>query len=300
MENFEEVTLIDISNIRIVNPRARSKSIHDELVESIKNIGLKKPITVRISDEPCELYTYDLICGQGRIEASEILGWKQIPAIVKSVNHEDGHIMSLSENIARRRPRATELLNSIVDLKNKGFTELEIAEKIGRSRSWVSAIVSLKENGEDKLLAAVELGRIPVYLAVEISRAKGDDIQNILLEGFNSGEFNSKQIAIIKKIMAQREKSGKWSDNNTFVQGVKKKKITPEELRELYQNNVNRHKIIHIRSEFTMSSLLIIKEVMVNLLQNKEFVNILSLENLNSVPAFILDNVNPERGLGNE
>ncbi|HBY0274640.1 TPA: hypothetical protein MIO10_26690, partial [Klebsiella pneumoniae] len=64
----------------------------------------------------------------------------------------------------------------IIELKNKGFTELEIANKIGRSKNWVSSIVSLKENGEDKLLSAVESGRIPIYIAVEISRAKGVDI----------------------------------------------------------------------------------------------------------------------------
>lgn len=300
MNEYEEIKLIDISKIRIVNPRSRSKSIHEELVESIRNIGLKKPITVRVSDLPCEMYKYDLICGQGRVEAYEILGEKNIPAIVKSVNHEDGHIMSLAENIARRKPRATELLNSILELKNKGFTELEIGQKIGRSRTWVSAIASLKENGEDKLLAAVESGRIPFYLAVEISRAKGDDIQDILLEGFNSGELNSKQIAVIKKILAQRETSGKGSDNNAFVRGVKKKRITPDELRVLYQDNVNKHKMIHTRSEFTMSSLMVVKEIMVNLLQNKEFVDVLVSENLNTIPAFILDNVNPERGLENE
>ncbi|MDX6734977.1 ParB/RepB/Spo0J family partition protein [Yersinia kristensenii] len=300
MKEYEEIKLIDISAIRIVNPRSRNKSIHDELVESIRKIGLKKPITIRLSDSPNETYVYDLICGQGRIEAYEALGEKQIPAIVKFVDHENGHIMSLAENIARRKPRSTELLNSIIELKNKGFTELEIANKIGRSKNWVNSIVSLKENGEDKLLTAVESGKIPIYLAVEISRTKGNGIQNLLLEGFNSGELNSKQIAVIKRILAQRETSGKGSDNNAFVQGIKRKRITAEELRDLYQENVKQHKIIHTRSEFTISSLMLVKEIMMNLLQNKEFSGLLSTENLNSVPAFILDNVDPERGLENE
>lgn len=207
--------------------------------------------------------------------------------------------MSLAENIARRKPRSTELLNSIIELKNKGFTELEIANKIGRSKNWVSSIVSLKENGEDKLLSAVESGRIPIYIAVEISRAKGVDIQHLLLEGFNSGELNSKQIGAIKRILSQRETSGKGSDNN-FCSGGKKKRITSEELKELYQENVTRHKIIHTRSEFTISSLMVVKEIMVNLLRNREFSELLSVESLNSVPAFILDNVDPERGLENE
>ncbi|EBQ4756421.1 ParB/RepB/Spo0J family partition protein [Salmonella enterica] len=300
MKEYEEIKLVDISKIKIVNSRSRSKSIHDELVESIRNIGLKKPITVRLSDTPCEKYMYDLICGQGRIEAYQILGEKQIPAIVKSVNHEDGHIMSLAENIARRKPRATELLNSIIDLKNKGFTDSEIASKVGHSKNWVNAIVSLKEKGEDKLLAAVESGKIPISLAVEISRAKGNGIQEILLEGFNTGELNSKQIAIIKKIMIQRETSGKGSDNNAFVQGVKKKRITTEELRVLYQDNVKKHKMIHTRSEFTISSLMVVKEIMTNLLKNEAFIDVLSSEGLNSVPVFILDNVKPNRGMENE
>lgn len=300
MKEYEEIKMIDISAIRIVNPRSRSKSIHNELVESIKNIGLKKPITIRLSDSPGEGYLYDLICGQGRIEAYTILGENKIPSIIKSVDHEDGHIMSLAENIARRKPRSTELLNSIIELKKKGFTDLEVANKIGRSRTWVSSIVSLKENGEDKLLSAVESGRIPVYLAVEISRAKGLDIQNLLLEGFNSGELNSRQIATIKRILAQREISGKGSENHVFVQGTKRRRITSEELREIYQENVKRHKIIHTRSEFTISSLMVVKAIMINLLKNKEFSDILSAESLNSVPAFILDNVDPERGLENE
>ncbi|PHM70409.1 hypothetical protein [Xenorhabdus kozodoii] len=76
--------------------------------------------------------------------------------------------------------------------------------------------------------------------------------------------------------------------------------MTSEELRELYQENVKRHKMIHTRSEFTISSLMIVKEIMMNLLQDKEFSGLLSTESLNSVPAFILDNVDPERGLENE
>lgn len=300
MKEYEEIKLIEISKIKMVNKRSRSKIIHNELVESIRNIGLKKPITVRLSDSPTDMYTYDLICGQGRIEAYVILGETKIPAIVKSVDHEDGHIMSLAENIARRRPRATELLSSIIDMKNKGYNESEIAMKVGHSRNWISSIISLQETGEDKLLAAVESGRIPIYIAVEISRAKGHGVQELLLDGFNSGEFNSKQIAIIKKIMAQREKSGKRSNNNAFIQGVKQKRITPEELKELYQNNVNRHKMIHVRSEFAMSSLMIVKEIMTDLLKNREFSMLLSSEGLNSVPNFILANVDPERGLENE
>lgn len=52
MNEYEEIKLIDISEIRIVNPRSRSKSIHDELVESIKNIGLKNLLRLGYLTQP--------------------------------------------------------------------------------------------------------------------------------------------------------------------------------------------------------------------------------------------------------
>ncbi|HBY9539988.1 TPA: ParB N-terminal domain-containing protein [Klebsiella aerogenes] len=300
LKEDNNVVMIDVSTIRVVNSRTRSKHIHAELVDNIKKIGLKKPITVRETDDPSDGYLYDLICGQGRLEAFILLDETKIPAIIKNVDKECGHIMSLAENIARRRPRSTELFNNIMTLKSKGFSDAEIGAKIGCSRNWVSSIISLKENGEDKLLSAVETGKIPIYLAVEISRVKGDDLQNVLLDGFNSGELNPKQLSVIKKILAQRTTSGKSSNNNAFVQGVKKKKLTPEELRSLYEDNVQKHKMLHTRSEFTMSSLLIVKEVMTTLLQNADFVDILMEQDVNSVPAFIIENSTPERGLNND
>ncbi|HHJ4219767.1 TPA: ParB/RepB/Spo0J family partition protein [Raoultella ornithinolytica] len=300
MKEENNVVMINIATIRVVNSRTRSKQTHAELVDNIRRIGLKKPITVRVADNPSEGYLYDLICGQGRLEAYAILGEAMIPAIIKDVDKECGHIMSLSENIARRRPRSAELFNNIMILKNKGFSDEEIGNKIGCSKNWIGSIISLKENSEDKLLAAVESGKIPIYLAVEISRMKGDGIQSVLLDGFNSGELNHKQLAVIKKILAQRSTSGKSSNNNAFIQGVKKKKLTPEELRSLYENNVKNNKILHARSEFTMSSLLVVKEVMTNLLQNEDFVDVLKMQGINSVPAFIIENATPERGLGND
>lgn len=300
MKDDNDVQMISIAAIRVVNSRTRSKHIHEELVDNIRSVGLKKPITVRTSDDSSDGYLYDLICGQGRLEAFSLLGETEIPAIVKDVDKECGHIMGLAENIARRRPRSTELFNNIMALKSKGFSDAEIGIKIGCSRNWISSIISLKENGEDKLLAAVESGKIPIYLAVEISRMRGEDIQSVLLDGFNSGELNPRQLAVIKKVLAQRATSGKSSNNNAFVQGVKKKKMTPEELRCLYENNVQKQKILHRRSEFTISSLLIVKEVVTNLLQNEDFVNVLKMQEINSVPAFILDNATPERGLGND
>ena len=61
-----EIRMIPISAITVLNPRVRNKKIFNELVTSIAHLGLKKPITV---SERSDQSGYDLVCGQGRLEA---------------------------------------------------------------------------------------------------------------------------------------------------------------------------------------------------------------------------------------
>ena len=93
----DEITMIPIERIRIINPRPRDKKKFELIVQSIKNLGLKKPIQVSLrsaqeGDEP----GYDLVCGQGRIEAFLALGHKGIPAIVVSVSREERLLRSFA------------------------------------------------------------------------------------------------------------------------------------------------------------------------------------------------------------
>ena len=64
----DEIKMIPIDQIRILNPRHRDRKKFELIVQSIKNLGLKKPIQVSLRDESePEGVGYDLICGQGRI-----------------------------------------------------------------------------------------------------------------------------------------------------------------------------------------------------------------------------------------
>ena len=66
----DEVKLIPIERIRILNPRPRERRRFEQIVQSIRNLGLKKPIQVSLrSAEEGNEPGYDLVCGQGRIEA---------------------------------------------------------------------------------------------------------------------------------------------------------------------------------------------------------------------------------------
>jgi len=95
---------VHISAILITNPRSRSRVRWTEIVASIRAVGLKRPITVSLRRESTpDGKRFDLVCGQGRIEAFVELGESAIPAIVTHVSREDQFLMGLVENIARKK-----------------------------------------------------------------------------------------------------------------------------------------------------------------------------------------------------
>jgi ParB family chromosome partitioning protein len=154
---------IPVSQIRILNPRVRNKRNFKEIVENIARIGLKRPITVSRRTTNGE-ESYDLICGQGRLEAFMQLGQSTIPAVVMDAKESECLVMSLVENCARRQHRAIDLLQDVGTLRKRGYTDSQIAEKIGVSPEYVYAIAQLIDNGEERLLTAVEAGTIPLTL----------------------------------------------------------------------------------------------------------------------------------------
>ena len=123
-----ELRMVPIDRIDVLNPRERDPEVFAKIVENIRAIGLKKPITVtpRAGTDGAERYL--LVCGEGRLTAFRVLGETRIPALVVDATDEDAYLMSLSENIARRKYRALELLSGIGLLKEKGHSAGEIAE----------------------------------------------------------------------------------------------------------------------------------------------------------------------------
>lgn len=96
----ESVTLVPISRIEVLNSRDRNMKVFEEIVDNIRSIGLKKPITVTERPGADGKVSYHLVCGEGRLNAFRILGETHIPALVVDVSDEDAFIMSLAENIA--------------------------------------------------------------------------------------------------------------------------------------------------------------------------------------------------------
>lgn len=280
----QNVEMVPISRITVLNPRARNKRQHREIVNNIEAIGLKRPITVSRKQGP-NGPTYDLVCGEGRLEAFQQLGQTEIPAVVIEVSETDCLVMSLVENIARRLHRPIDVMREVGALKKRGYSDAEISKKIGVASSWVSKVVTLLERGEDRLVSAVDTGLIPITLAMEIAQAETEEAQKILLDAYEAGEVRGKKLAAIRRILdlrMRRRRNGLASTR--FGRQVSRKRMTPQDLMQVYQREAEKQRLIVKKSDYTQTRLLFIVEAMKDLLTQDGFVNLLRAEGLHSMP----------------
>lgn len=276
-----KVEMIPIVDITVVNPRIRNTKIHDSITNNIDLVGLKRPITVRrLSDEG----KYALVCGQGRLESLKMLGQESIPAIIVDVDKETGHIMSLVENIARRSPRANESLQQVSSLREKGYSEAEIGNKIGYSESWVKNVLHLLKKGESKLLSAAEAGHISLNLAYQISRVDDADAQILLYEAYEKGDLSGHKVSVIRKIMEQRNNNGRGHGTYKFGLSNPTKKLSPDELASLYQEHTEKHRSIQKKAQYAKQTIILAQQIFKELHSNQEFTELLEAENLGTVP----------------
>lgn len=290
----QRVEMIPINRITVVNPRLRNKKVFKEIVGNIAEIGLKRPITVTRRAEAGGPY-YDLVCGQGRLEAFKALGQKEVPALVVSANQEDCLVASLVENCARRQHRAIDLLQDIGGLKQRGYSVPEIARKTGLTAEYVYAVVRLLEKGEQRLLRAVESGQIPFSVALEIADADGAGVQAALQNAYEANLLRGRKLMMAKRLVEARRHLGR---------GLKvhqnSKRTTPlssEALVRAYQEDADRKRVLIRRAEAAKGRLVFVAEALRRLVADQAFVRMLGEEGLNDLPAPIASRIGKEARL---
>lgn len=285
------IEMIPISRITVLNPRARNKRQHREIVNNIEAIGLKRPITVSRRDGVGGP-RYDLVCGEGRLEAFQMLGQTEIPAVVIEVSESKCLVMSLVENIARRTPRPIDLMREISALRSRGYSDTAIAEKIGVGSSWVNMIASLLERGEERLVAAVETGLIPITLAMEISKAETEQAQNLLLDAYETGQLRGKKLAAVRRMLDMRLRTqGKGLPVGRLGRKTNSRRMTANDLMQVYQREAEKQRLLVKKSDFAQTRLLFLVEALKDLLADDSFVNLLRAEGLATMPRALATRV---------
>jgi ParB family chromosome partitioning protein len=278
---------IPIERIDVINPRARNKKIFREIISNIADIGLKRPITVA-RREDADGPRYALVCGQGRLEAYQALGQKEIPANIIEANMEDCMVMSLVENLARRQHRSIDLLHDIEGLKSRGYNDTAIARKTGLTIEYIKAVLRLLQNGEHRLLRAVEANQIPVSIAVEIAAASDTETQSILQQAYEKKLLRGQKLIAARRLIEQRLRRGKGLRINKNMNGKRRERpLTSNALIRAYQEDVDRKRLLIRKAAATRNRLVFVTEALRKLFTDENFVTLLRVEGLDTLPGTI-------------
>jgi ParB family transcriptional regulator, chromosome partitioning protein len=284
----DEIKLIPIQNIRILNPRHRDRKKFEAIIQSIKNLGLKKPIKVslRTAQEGQE-DGYDLVAGQGRIEACVALGFKEIPAIVTRLCKEDRLLMSLVENLARRFPHTMDLMNEIQRLKAQGDSNVTIGKKLDVANSFIGGLLKLMNAGEERLLDAAIKNKIPLGVAIDIVSTDSIEAQRELLKAYENGQLNQAAIRTLKRLIEHRRFLGKKrtreSDQRT--------RPTADGLVNTYRRETDRQKALIRKAKLTENKLLCVITAFKKMVHDDNFINLLRAEGLLTMPAHLAEEI---------
>jgi ParB family chromosome partitioning protein len=284
-QKIPAIKMIDIDKIHILNPRVRNPKLFQAIADNIAQVGLKRPITVR-SESEVNGKDYDLVCGQGRLEAFLQAGKKQIPAIVIDASEEQALVMSLVENMARRHHRATDILQGVEILKRQGYSVKTISNKTGLTVEYIYDVLLLLEQGEQRLLAAVEAGNMPITVAVTIAKSPNDSIQQALQDAYDNNLLRGRKLLEAKKLLELRKRFGKASGGGGYGRHRNRdsEHVSAREVLKIYEKEVSRKRLLTRKADATSSCMVFIIEALRHLMKDKAYRAILESEGLTAMP----------------
>ena len=134
-----------------------------ELSQSIKELGLIQPITVR----KVSAQKFQIISGERRFRASQMAGLDEVPVYVRTANDQNMLELALVENIQRENLNAIEVAISYKRLMQEcSLSSEKLAERVGKDRTTVTNYVRLL-----KLPPEIQIGIIEKRISMGHARA---------------------------------------------------------------------------------------------------------------------------------
>jgi ParB family chromosome partitioning protein len=154
-ENSFVTTLVPIDKIKPPMFQCRGASLDenlDELVESVKTVGLLQPITIRKDKEE----QLELVLGSRRLKACQKAGLTLVPAIIRDLTDEEALEIEGSENLNRNDLSPEEKTRLVSEWAKRGYDAKGITEKVHKGYSWVLSFLP----AEFKNKEMSELGKL--------------------------------------------------------------------------------------------------------------------------------------------
>lgn len=172
-----------------------------ELADSIRQIGIIQPITLRLMEDD----SYQIIAGERRWRAAQMAGLTTIPAYIRTADDENMMQMALVENIQREDLNAIEIALAYQNLiEQYNLTQDKLSEKVGKNRATIANYLRLLklpaqvqvalqnkeiDQGHARALLALNKPSLQVKLFNEI-KEKGYSVRQVeeMVKALNNGE----------------------------------------------------------------------------------------------------------------
>lgn len=203
--NMVEVALEDIYP-NATQPRTYfNETALQELAQSIKNLGVIQPITLRKDGDK-----FEIISGERRYRASKIAGLTSVPAYIRLVNDQELLEMALVENIQREDLDAIEVALTYQRLLDEiGLTQENLSQRVGKERSTITNSIRLLRLNPD-VQNAIRSGEISAGHGRAIISIDDENLQQVLFKKIITEGLNVRQA---EKVASELKNPEKKSDN---------------------------------------------------------------------------------------
>ena len=172
-----------------------------ELAESIKQYGIIQPILVKK-----EGALYRIVAGERRFRAAQLAGLTKVPVTI--FKGEEEYQVSLIENLQREDLNPIEIAEAYDELmKRFDYTQEELSQKVGKSRSEVSNCMRLL-NLCEKVKDLVRCGELSTGQVRPLASLSHDE-QELLLERILNEKLTARQVEKIASAKPAKKKAKK-------------------------------------------------------------------------------------------
>ncbi len=191
-----------------------------ELADSIAEIGIIQPITLRKMDDD----TYQIIAGERRFRASQLAGLTSVPAYIRTADDENVMEMALIENIQREDLNSLEIALAYQHLiEQYGLTQERLSERVGKKRTTIANYLRLLKLPAQIQVALqnkeIDMGHARALLTLENPTMQIRLFEELMREGYS-----------VRKV----EQMVKALNEGETVKSASGKKIAPAKLPEEY------------------------------------------------------------------
>lgn len=214
---------IPISSIR-PNPyqprRVFNQKGLEELSQSIRSFGVIQPISVRKTGAN----SFELVAGERRLRASQLADLKEIPAMIVDYRDKDSAIVALVENLQREDLNfieEAEGYNSLI--MDHGFTQIDLAQKLGKSQSTIANKLRLLRLPPDIKRTLVE-ERLTERHGRALLKLPDDELRRVVLEKTVNNDLNvSGTEAVVEDVLEslRRKEDRKFKSNIKSLISIK-------------------------------------------------------------------------------